>query len=137
MNHYGPTETAIGCIAQFIDFNEFERFKERPTIGNPIDNMKVVILDKGRNLAPIGVPGELQIFGPGVGRGYLNNPELTAEKFYRSYKSYKSYIFYKTGDLARWLNGGTVEFLGRIDQQVKIRGYRIELGEIENRLISH
>ncbi|MCU0289041.1 MAG: amino acid adenylation domain-containing protein, partial [Acidobacteria bacterium] len=129
INHYGPTETTIGCVAQFIDFTEFERFNQRPTIGNPIANMKAVILDKGGNLSCIGVPGELCISGMGVGRGYLNAPELTAEKFGPQ--------TYRTGDLVRWLDNGLIEFLGRIDQQVKIRGYRIELGEIENRLLGH
>ncbi|UCH92358.1 MAG: amino acid adenylation domain-containing protein [Candidatus Aminicenantes bacterium] len=136
MNHYGPTEATIGCIAQFIDFNEFEDYMEKPTIGSPIDNMKVFILDRWLNLMPIGVPGELCVSGLGVMRGYLNHPELTLEKFVKH-----PYIagdrMYRTGDMARWLHGGVVEFLGRIDNQVKIRGFRIELGEIENRLFAH
>jgi acyl carrier protein len=109
----------------------------------------VYILDRKGSLLPIGVPGELIISGAGVARGYLNKPDLTADKFIN--KSFVGVqgavfqksplvaegIFYKTGDLARWLPGGTIEFLGRMDSQVKIRGFRIELGEIENRLLKH
>jgi thioesterase domain-containing protein/acyl carrier protein len=112
-------------------------------IGKPIDNTFVYLLDSGMNLVPVGAPGELYIGGDGVARGYLNRPGLTAEKFlpvpprfYMSYKSHMSYI-YKTGDLARWLPFGSIEFLGRIDNQVKIRGFRIELGEIESQLLKH
>ena len=101
-------------------------------------------MDKNRNLVPIGAAGELFVGGKGVGRGYLNRPELTAEKFlslfHRSYGSYKSYIskkIYKTGDLVRVLENSDIEYLGRIDQQVKIRGFRIELEEIEYRLLKH
>ncbi|MCX6582228.1 MAG: amino acid adenylation domain-containing protein [Candidatus Aminicenantes bacterium] len=139
INHYGPTETTIGCAAQYVDFRHFEEFKKNPTIGNPVNNVQVYILDRYLRLAPVGVPGELFIGGAGVARGYLNNPELTAEKFKfnRSYRSYKTNIFYKTGDLARWLPGGNIEFLGRQDGQVKIRGFRVELGEIENQIIKH
>jgi tyrocidine synthetase-3 len=143
MNHYGPTEATIGCVAQFIDFSGFSDYRKRPTIGHPIHNMKVAILDNQLKLVPVGVPGELSVSGASVARGYLNQPELTAQKFlpdshtfYRSYRSYKSYI-YKTGDMARWTSRGAVEFLGRVDTQVKIRGYRIEPGEIENRLLTH
>jgi acyl carrier protein/transcription termination factor NusB len=91
---------------------------------------------------PVGVAGEIYISGVGIARGYLNQPELTAETFvnYRSYRSYSLYFskkIYKTGDLARWLPDGNIEFLGRMDHQVKIRGFRVELGEIENRLLDH
>jgi amino acid adenylation domain-containing protein len=141
MNHYGPTEATIGCVARFIDFNRFDDFKKRPTIGTPIDNMKAFIMDNGLMMVPVGVPGELCVAGANVARGYLNQPELTAEKFLHvsnsSNMSYMTYIIYKTGDMARWTSRGTVEFLGRIDTQVKIRGYRIEPGEIENRLLTH
>ncbi|UCH96965.1 MAG: amino acid adenylation domain-containing protein, partial [Candidatus Aminicenantes bacterium] len=155
MNHYGPTEATIGCVAQFIDFSAFSDYQKRPTIGAPIDNMKVVILGNGLMLVPVGVAGELSVSGASVARGYLNQPELTAQNFlpvslishmsymshmshipYMSYMSYMSNI-YKTGDMARWTSRGAVEFLGRIDTQVKIRGYRIEAGEIENRLLTH
>jgi amino acid adenylation domain-containing protein len=164
MNHYGPTETTIGCAATIIDFAEFEIYKTHPVIGKPVANTRIYILGKDFGLLPIGVPGELCISGAGVGRGYLNQPELTTEKFclrqpgalfektapgprknfplntshksYMSYISHRSYL-YRTGDLARWLPNGTIEFLGRIDTQIKIRGYRIELGEIETRLAKH
>ncbi|MDQ1353264.1 MAG: hypothetical protein QG657_3570, partial [Acidobacteriota bacterium] len=99
----------------------------------------MLVLNKDNNLCPVNIPGELYIGGDGVAGGYLNNPELTAERFdkYRSYRANRTYINYKTGDLARWLDNGNIEFLGRIDQQVKIRGFRIELGEIENCLLTH
>jgi tyrocidine synthetase-3 len=136
MNHYGPTEATIGCVARFIDFGTFEDYLKRPTIGYPIGNMKVSILDKRLNMVAVGVSGELCVSGTGVVRGYLNHPELTVEKFV-AHPYIDGEQMYRTGDMARWLAGGTVEFLGRIDSQIKIRGYRIELGEIENRLFAH
>jgi tyrocidine synthetase-3 len=138
MNHYGPTEATIGCIAQLIDFHQWEVYRNRPVIGRPIHNMKVFVLDTGLKPTAVGVPGELSLSGTGVVRGYLNRPELTAQKFveHRSYRSYRSYI-YKTGDMACWLSDGTVEFLGRMDSQVKVRGYRVELGEIQDRLLTY
>ncbi|MCP5051374.1 MAG: amino acid adenylation domain-containing protein, partial [bacterium] len=148
MNHYGPTEVTIGCIAQFIDFAGIEAFKDRPTIGKPIFNTQVHILDKYFNLLPRGIVGELYLRGTSVVRGYLNSPELTNEKFLniepkpgvsrkRPPEEPPEAIIYKTGDLARWLSEGIIEFMGRIDHQVKIRGFRIELGEIENLLLAH
>ncbi|MFC2146919.1 condensation domain-containing protein, partial [Acidobacteriota bacterium] len=136
MNHYGPTEATIGCVAQFIDFNKFDHHLESSTIGNPISNMKVVILDKRLKLMATGVAGELCVSGAGVVRGYLNRPDLTLEKFV-PHPYIEGERIYRTGDLARWLAGGAIEFLGRIDSQVKIRGYRIELGEIESRISTH
>ncbi|UCH92952.1 MAG: amino acid adenylation domain-containing protein, partial [Candidatus Aminicenantes bacterium] len=145
-NLYGPTEAAV--YASKYSLSDWAGTGTIP-IGSPLQNMKLYILDKNDNLQPMGVPGELCIAGTGVARGYLNQPELTAEKFdqdeqqnvpgsrfYWSYMSYSSYI-YKTGDFARWLPDGNIEFRGRIDQQVKIRGFRIELGEIENHLLNH
>jgi amino acid adenylation domain-containing protein/non-ribosomal peptide synthase protein (TIGR01720 family) len=139
-NTYGPTETTV-CATYFRC--EPPLAPDIP-IGKPISNYTVYILDRKRRLLPIGIPGELCIAGGGTTRGYLNNPGLTAEKFFfgafsfnRSYKSYKSYIIYKTGDQARWLADGNIQFLGRIDQQVKIRGFRIELPEIEKNLLTH
>jgi len=129
-NHYGPTETtidALGCQCT----------RGIVTLGKPISNVQCFILDNRQALLPIGVPGELFISGAGVARGYLNKPELSAEKFNRSYRSHGSYVSYKSGDLARWLSNGEIEFLGRIDRQVKIRGFRIEVEEIENRLLEH
>ncbi|UCH93630.1 MAG: amino acid adenylation domain-containing protein, partial [Candidatus Aminicenantes bacterium] len=142
INSYGVTEATI-------DSSYYEGVLEYPTssgnvpIGKPLPNMKFYILNPQGMLQPMGAAGELCIGGAGVARGYLNQPELTAEKFlsvsnkyYRSYMSHMSYI-YKTGDLARWLPDGNVEFLGRMDHQVKVRGYRIELGEIESKLLEH
>ena len=141
LHMYGPTENTT-----FSTFHPVDRdYKTVIPIGKPISNSTVYIIDKYHNLVPIGVPGELIVGGDGVARGYLNNPQLTSEKFdhdryhryHRSHRSYRSYILYHTGDLARWLPDGTIEFLGRIDQQVKIRGMRIEVGEIESRLVKH
>ncbi|NIM18279.1 MAG: amino acid adenylation domain-containing protein, partial [Candidatus Aminicenantes bacterium] len=140
-NIYGPTEAAIYASKYSLDQWENSGFIP---IGKPLPNYKIYILDKDGHLQPIGVPGELCIYGDGLARGYLHNLELTAEKFlvsYRSYRTNRTYIpskkIYKTGDLARWLPDGNIEFLGRMDLQVKIRGFRVELGEIENRLLDH
>jgi amino acid adenylation domain-containing protein len=135
INGYGPTENTTFSTTHRID----SEYKENIPIGRPITNSSAFILDKSGYPVPIGVKGELAVGGEGVARGYMNQPELTAEKFifYRSYRSYKTYIFYKTGDLARWLPDGAIEFLGRKDQQIKIRGQRVELGEIENQLTKH
>jgi acyl carrier protein len=110
----------------------------RQTIGRPIANTQVYILDGGLNPVPIGVVGEIYIGGDGVARGYLNRPELTKEKFIANpFNTDPASRLYKTGDLARYLPDGNIEFLGRIDHQVKIRGYRIEPGEIEAALSQH
>lgn len=122
-NCYGPAETTIYSTLKLID--------DEITIGNPIANTQIYILDKKRNPLPIGVAGELCISGDGVGKGYLNLPELTAEKFIPN-PFINGKIMYCTGDLARWRTDGEIEYLGRIDTQVKIRGLRIELGEIES-----
>jgi acyl-coenzyme A synthetase/AMP-(fatty) acid ligase/acyl carrier protein len=144
-NLYGPTEDTVWTTWTEVEVKVKldEGTTKYPTIGKPIDNHRVYILSTDLRLQPIGVSGELCIAGEGLSVGYLNNPELTAEKFvsvsYRSYRSYRSYIskkIYKTGDLARWLPDGNIEFLGRLDHQVKVRGYRIELGEIENSLMA-
>jgi len=160
-NLYGPTETTIWSTAKDLS-------GETPlNIGKPIANTQVYILDKSFKPSAIGVLGDIYIGGAGVARGYLNNPDLTSERFinyklqntnykqitnpklqitnekvpgkgiYRSNMSYKSNIIYRTGDLGRWLPDGNIDFLGRIDHQVKIRGFRIELEEIENRLMRH
>lgn len=134
MNHYGPTETTIGSISRFIDFNRYEEYKKTPTIGKPIHNTQAYILDKHFKLMPIGVPGELFIGGCGVGRGYLNMQTLTSLKFI-SPPEINGERIYRTGDLARWMPDGNIHFLGRKDSQVKIRGYRVELEEIENQLL--
>lgn len=106
-------------------------------IGKPLANTRIYILDGQQNLAPIGVPGEMYIAGAGVAKGYLNRPELTAEKFVTLNIAGESRYLYKTGDAARWLPDGNIAFLGRLDNQVKLRGLRIELGEIEAALLRH
>ncbi|MCM3623871.1 amino acid adenylation domain-containing protein [Brevibacillus borstelensis] len=135
-NEYGPTETVVGCIVYQIPENMAAT--ESVPIGRPIDNMRVYLLDSNMQPVPIGVPGEIYIGGAGVARGYLNRPELTAERFIEDpfYPEQGSRL-YKTGDLARYLPDGTLEYLGRTDHQVKVRGYRIELGEIEGVLSQH
>ncbi|WP_173964030.1 non-ribosomal peptide synthetase, partial [Flavobacterium collinsii] len=131
VNGYGPTENTTFSTTYSIDE---VTYKNLP-IGKPIKNSQAYILDSKLELLPIGVVGELCVGGSGLGRGYLNQEELTREKFIENpFK--EGDIIYKTGDLARWLADGTIEFIGRKDDQVKIRGYRIELGEIENALSS-
>ena len=152
-NLYGPTETTIWSTVNRLGEGEASEY-----IGKPIANTQIHILDKSQQLVPIGVPGELCIAGSGLARGYLNQPQLTAEKFiYRGIhpetlafcsdqelenkaKEKEGFVrtrLYRTGDLARWLPDGNIEYLGRTDFQVKIRGFRIELGEIESRLLEH
>jgi acyl carrier protein len=116
----------------------FERWPNLPPIGRPIANTEICILDSHLNPVPIGVVGEIYIGGVGLARGYLNQPELTAEKFItHSLDGAAAKRWYKTGDLARFLSDGNIECLGRMDNQAKIRGYRVELGEIESVLAQH
>ncbi|WP_149096515.1 non-ribosomal peptide synthetase, partial [Paenibacillus terrae] len=129
LNAYGPTETTVDATIGHCTAS-----MSKPPIGMPTINKRVYILDAFGNLQPIGVPGEMYIGGAGVARGYLHRSELTAERFLDD-PFLKNGRMYKTGDLARWLPDGNIEFMGRIDDQVKIRGFRIELGEIESRLI--
>ena len=134
-NLYGPTEASIDVTAW-----ECRSDSDRTIvpIGRPIANTQVYILDGDLNPLPIGVVGEIYIGGDGVARGYLNRPELTAEKFIPDpFSNEPGARIYKTGDLARYLPDGNIDFLGRTDHQVKIRGYRIELGEIEAVLAQH
>ena len=134
-NEYGPTEGTVWSTAYKIPAH-FEG--DRVPIGRPIPNMQNYILDSHGHPVPVGVPGELCIGGIGVASGYLNRPELTAEKFIEhSFTGELSIRLYRTGDLARYLPDGNIEFLGRMDHQVKIRGYRIEMGEIEAALEQH
>ena len=128
-NHYGPTETTVDAIVAICT-------KEKSTIGKPIANTRVYILDSYGNPVPIHVVGEIYVAGEGVAKGYINKPELTAEKFMGN-PFISEDRMYRTGDLARWLPDGNIEFLGRIDHQVKIRGFRIELTEIESRILRH
>ncbi|MGW8460335.1 non-ribosomal peptide synthase/polyketide synthase [Bacillus atrophaeus] len=127
-NEYGPTETVVGCMIYRYDSVRDRR--ESVPIGTAAANMSIYVLDENLKPVPIGVPGEIYISGAGVARGYLNRPELTAEKFVDD-PFVPGAKMYKTGDLAKWLPDGNIEYAGRMDEQVKIRGYRIELGEIE------
>ncbi|MCP4156056.1 MAG: amino acid adenylation domain-containing protein, partial [bacterium] len=133
LNAYGPTEATICATAG--KYRSHEPTGRIVPIGGPLDNMQIYLLDKYGQVQPLGVAGELCIAGSGLALGYLNNPELTAERFVKASGPLEA--FYRTGDQARWRPGGIIEFLGRIDQQVKIRGFRIEPGEIKNRLIEH
>jgi amino acid adenylation domain-containing protein/non-ribosomal peptide synthase protein (TIGR01720 family) len=135
-NLYGPTETTIYSIWSIVNPVEKTNNVAVIPIGKPIANTQSYILDRYLNPLPIGVPGELHIGGDGLARGYLNRPELTAERFINS-PFHPNKKLYKTGDLARYLPDGNIEYLGRIDNQVKIRGFRIELGEIETVLTTH
>lgn len=128
VNEYGPTENSV--------VTTFERNlgQGQLTIGQPIWNHQVFILDEQGKLLPTNVPGELCVAGAGIARGYLNQPQLTAEKFVENPFTPGTRM-YRTGDLARFLPNGKIEYLGRIDHQVKIRGFRIELGEIESQML--
>ena len=130
INGYGPTEnTTFTCCHQIT--NASVEGRSIP-IGRPIANTQVYLLDENLQPVPIGVPGELYAGGDGLAHGYLNQPELTAEHFIPNpFNDDPRARLYKTGDLARWLPNGSIEFLGRMDGQVKIRGHRVELGEIE------
>ncbi len=146
VNVYGPTEATVYCtVAVLLDRAKHK--VEEPNIGRPIANTSIYILDSELQPLPAGIAGEMYIGGVGVAQGYLHQPQLTSEKFIvnpfcsESFASTHSRIYsshlYKTGDLARYLPDGNIEFLGRIDSQVKIRGFRIELGEIETILNQH
>ncbi|MCL4875579.1 MAG: amino acid adenylation domain-containing protein [Anaerolineae bacterium] len=130
-NMYGPTETTVWSTVQKV-----ERGEGFISIGRPIDNTQIYILDSRMQPVPIGVAGELFIGGDGVARGYLNRAELTAEKFIPN-PFVEGGRMYRTGDLARYIADGTMQFFGRADHQIKLRGYRIELGEIETVLAQH
>ncbi|MEO6637804.1 MAG: amino acid adenylation domain-containing protein, partial [Ginsengibacter sp.] len=147
-NHYGPTEATIGKTIHEVDLQK--NYITVP-IGKPFSNTRLYIADSNHQLVPAGVAGELYIAGEGLARGYLNQPELTKEKFIKNPFEVKTGDLasnpplegreaaisraYKTGDKVKWNQEGEIEYLGRIDEQVKIRGHRIELGEIENVLV--
>ena len=143
INEYGPTETVVGCCVYEIPREN--NFYNQVPIGNPIANTQLYILDEYLQPVPIGIPGELYIGGYGIARGYLQQPGLTAERFipnpfvetYHGTSLRESSRLYKTGDKARYLPNGTIEYLGRLDNQVKIRGFRIELKEVETVLTKH
>ncbi|MBX9621983.1 MAG: amino acid adenylation domain-containing protein, partial [Alphaproteobacteria bacterium] len=155
INEYGPTEATVGCSVFAITSSaSLPSFSSSVPIGKPISNTEIYILDEEMQPVPIGVRGEIYIGGEGLARGYLNRPELTAERFIpnpfrgkymnleessssNKESSLTSLRLYKTGDLARYLSDGNIEFLGRSDDQVKIRGFRIECGEIEAALSAH
>ncbi|WP_254207985.1 non-ribosomal peptide synthase/polyketide synthase, partial [Paenibacillus sp. AK121] len=135
-NGYGPTENSVATSIWPV--SEDERAGQLISIGRPVPNHRVYMVDVHGHLAPVGVAGELYVSGPGLARGYLDRPELTAEKFVANpfaagEAGYER--MYRTGDLARWMPDGNIEYLGRIDHQVKIRGYRIELGEVEAQIL--
>ena len=128
-NLYGPTEAAVDVTYWACRPNSQQPIVP---IGRPIANTQIYILDANLQPVPIGVAGELHIGGIGLARGYLNRPDLTAQKFIPNpFGKTPDARLYKTGDLARFLKDGNIEYLGRIDDQVKLRGFRIELGEIE------
>ncbi|HEY0734806.1 MAG TPA: amino acid adenylation domain-containing protein, partial [Herpetosiphonaceae bacterium] len=132
-NAYGPTETTVcATIAALGDGSR------QPPIGHAIDNLQVYVLNGALQPTPIGVPGELYVGGVGVARGYNRRPDLTAERFVPDpFSQNPGARLYRTGDQARYLPNGDLEYIGRIDQQVKVRGFRIELGEIESALRRH
>lgn len=132
-NMYGPTETTI-----WSSFARVTRESETISIGRPLANTQMYVLDSELQPVPIGVPGELYIGGAGLAHGYLNRPELTATRFVQHpFDETAEARLYKTGDLARYRADGTIEVLGRLDHQIKLRGFRIELGEIEATLEHH
>ena len=133
LNGYGPTETVVIATSHVAEGSETG---SRLPIGRPLANTRIYVLDRYGGLAPVGVPGEVFIAGTGLARGYWGDPELTAEKFV-TVPSLGEQRLYRTGDRARWLPDGTLDFLGRLNQQIKLRGYRIELGEIETVLARH
>jgi amino acid adenylation domain-containing protein/non-ribosomal peptide synthase protein (TIGR01720 family) len=136
VNMYGITETTVHVTYRPVGIPDLDR-PWSSVIGRAIPDLQVHILDAARHPVPIGVPGEMYVGGAGVARGYLNRPDLTADRFLANPFREGDAKLYKTGDLARYLASGDIEYLGRIDHQVKIRGFRIELGEIEAVLDTH
>ncbi|WP_339291242.1 amino acid adenylation domain-containing protein [Paenibacillus sp. FSL W8-0187] len=131
-NQYGPTETTIYSTAAKLDHE-----RDKPSIGGPVWNTRLYVLDSSLSPVPPGVTGELYIAGSGLGRGYLGRPDLTAERFVADPFGPSGSRMYRTGDLARWLENGWIDYLGRADHQIKLRGFRIETGEIESVLVAY
>jgi amino acid adenylation domain-containing protein len=129
LNHYGPTEATVGASTYRIGRRDAAPLAATVPIGQPLANLQLHVLDAQRESLPPGIPGELFIAGAGVAQGYLNRPDLTAERFVELVGIGRAY---RTGDRVRRVASGDVEFLGRVDHQVKVRGYRVELGEIEH-----
>jgi amino acid adenylation domain-containing protein len=138
VNLYGPTEATVTSCAYPLEETETSTRSATVPIGRPTANTRVYVIDTHGELCPVGVPGELWIAGAGLARGYLNQPQLTAQHFVPDpFSTAPGTRAYRTGDLARWNPDGNLEFLGRTDDQVKIRGFRIEPGEIETHLTTH
>ena len=137
INGYGPTECTTLAVA-YTTPRDLPTYAPSVPLGRPIANTEAHVLDERREPVPAGIPGELYLGGPGLALGYLNEPELTRERFIpHPFSTSPGSRLYRTGDKARRLNDGTIEYLGRLDTQVKIRGFRIELGEIEQQLVGH
>lgn len=130
INVYGPTECCVDVATYRVlpEYLDTANQRAHLPIGRTLGNNRLYVLNKHGKVQPVGVVGELCISGDGVGRGYLNLPELTAEKFVRD-PYVQGATMYKTGDLVKWLPDGHIEYLGRMDHQIKIRGYRIEVGK--------
>ena len=137
INMYGITETTVHVTQRLLSTEDLQQ-TATSVIGSPIPDLQVFILDNDQQPVPIGIPGEMYIGGEGVTRGYLNHPELTGTRFIPNpYSHNPGTRLYRSGDLARYLSNGDIEYLGRVDDQVKIRGFRIELGEIDSILTKH
>ncbi|MBD2335847.1 amino acid adenylation domain-containing protein [Calothrix sp. FACHB-156] len=137
-NHYGPTETTVGVLTYPVEEISTHTPSNTVPLGRPLANTQIYLLDNYCQPVPLGVQGEIYIGGDNVARGYINQPELTNERFIPNpFSSEPNARLYKTGDLGRYQPDGNLEFLGRIDDQVKLHGYRIELGEIEAVLRQH
>jgi amino acid adenylation domain-containing protein len=131
LNHYGPTETTVGACTFEVTRDVESRLSRAVPIGRPLPNVGAFVVDEGLDVVPVGVPGELWIGGVGVARGYAGDEEETSKRFVHDRFSSGEGRLYRTGDRVRYLRGGALEFLGRIDDQIKIRGYRVEPGEVE------
>jgi amino acid adenylation domain-containing protein/thioester reductase-like protein len=137
VNMYGITETTVHVTYRPLSMTDGFAVA-RSSIGRPLGDLRLYVLDRNSRLAPVGVPGEIHVGGAGLARAYLDRPELTAERFAPDpFGSTAGDRLYRTGDRARWIAGGDLQYLGRMDHQVKLRGFRIELGEIESVLNEH